>query len=135
MRIEPAPPGFTVVEVLVAIALFGIILIATSSLFLGTTTMAATDRTSGDATVVGQEEMELLRGMNFASIAGGTQACLARTTVAGRTYTCSRAVELNPIIDSGPEPNMKRVTVTLSWESGGRTRTYVVRTVYSDVEH
>ncbi len=126
--------GFTVIEVLVAVGLFGILLVAMSSLFLATTLVGATDRTSTDATVVSQEEFEILRGMNYISIPGGTRPCLARTTVAGRTYTCSRTVELNPIIDEDPEPNMKRITVTLTWQVGGRTRTYVARTVYADVE-
>ncbi len=127
--------GFTVVEVLVAIALLGIILTATSSLFMATTMVGATSRTATDAAVVAQEEFEILRGLSFLTIPAGTdQPCLARTVIAGRTYTCARTVEINPVIDGAPEPNMKRITVTISWAAGGQSRTYVVRTIYADVE-
>jgi hypothetical protein len=54
--------------------------------------------------------------------------------IAARTYTCARTVEINPVIDGTPEPNMKRITVTIGWAAGGQSRTYVVRTIYADVE-
>lgn len=131
------PAGFTVVEVLVAIALLGIILTATSSLFIATTMVGATSRTATDAAVVAQEEFEILRGMSFNAIPGDPpqpRTCLARTVIAARTYTCARTVEINPVIDGTAEPNMKRITVTIGWAAGGQSRTYVVRTIYADVE-
>lgn len=134
MTMARRPAGFTVIEVLVAIALLGIILTATSSLFIATTMVGATSRTATDAAVVAQEEFEILRGMSFNAIPGGTVDCLARTVIAARTYTCARTVEINPVIDGTAEPNMKRITVTIGWAAGGQSRTYVVRTIYANVE-
>lgn len=115
--------GFTLVEVLVAIVIMAYILLAVNVLLVAGVTQVAVSKRASDAAAVAQRELETLRDVPYAVM----QSASPRTETLGtHTYTVERVVA-----DNDPEPNMKRITVTVTWNlQGGRS--YVAETIYVD---
>lgn len=115
--------GFTVVEVLVAIVILAFVLTAINALLVAGVTQAAVSKRATDAAAVAQQELETLRDLSYASILSAPSKTV---TVGTHTYTVNRVVT-----DNDPQPNMKRITVTVTWNLQG-VRSYVAETIYAD---
>lgn len=115
--------GFTVVEVLVAVVILAFVLTAINALLVAGVTQAAVSKRATDAAAVAQQELETLRDLSYASI---LSAPAKTVTVGTHTYTVNRVVT-----DNDPQPNMKHITVTVTWNLQG-VRSYVAETIYAD---
>jgi len=117
--------GFTLLEVLAAMTLFAIV--ATGVAALATQSMRRTsqNRNATGGVLLAQDELERVRGLPYDSIANTSST----TSLNGVNYTVATGVE-----DNTPAANMKRVTVTVSWNAPGGTKSYAVQTIYTNVD-
>lgn len=121
--------GFTVVELLVAMSLFGVVMMATAGVFIASARSVGDQRLRTAATRLASDHLESLRGLPFAEL--DLPAVLAPTTatVHGKTFTIGTSVRLIDAatgalaLVSGAE-EIKELTATVTWTvPGGDTRT------------
>ena len=112
--------GFTVLEALVATFLTIVVGATVTKSLIFTTDVLGQNELEGDAIAEAQEAMEDLRTYSYEDIEGGT-------TTSGE-FTITRAVDTD-----NPEDGMKAITVTVSWEWKGESRSYALHTVYSKI--
>jgi len=106
--------GFTLVEMMIALVLFGVGLMALAQALPSGLSVRDRARRMTVATNLAQEEMERLRGLPFAhaDLAGGTHTD-PQSPIDG-AYRRMWTVQ-----DATPAPNMKRVTVEVSFPTAG----------------
>jgi prepilin-type N-terminal cleavage/methylation domain-containing protein len=117
--------GFTVLEVVVAVLLLSVGLLATAQLAMFATTQSALGTQASSASTLASQTIESYRDANFATIGAGT--VVTTSTVGGTLYTITSIITNND-----PAANMTRVHVTVSWAGGGQS--YVTETVLSPLE-
>jgi len=125
-HVRPGESGFTLLEVLVATFVLSVLIVSTAALLLVAITQGAVSKRAADAATLAQRELEVVRDMAFGAIPVGT-AVMART-VGAHTYTMQRVVT-----DNDPQPNMKRIRVTMTWQIRG-ARSYDAETIFTDLE-
>lgn len=105
--------GFSLIEVLIAIFILGIVSVTLISVFIyGFNVVFKTQQVSM-ATQIAQEEVELVRNMNYDDI-----------LLLGSTYTHDSLSELVNgagvlSIESGPGDDIKKLTVSVTWDYQG----------------
>lgn len=118
--------GFSIVELLVAIALFGVVLSAVTGAFISAAESVGNQRLRTAATRVATDRLETLRGLPFAELeaqAGQT----TKVTPDGRPFpvltevTSIDAATGARVVAPSPAA-VKQITVTVSWTSKGTTR-------------
>jgi type IV pilus assembly protein PilV len=97
--------GFTMIEILVAISLLLVGLLAVAQMQVMTTITNSTTNQRTTAITLAQDQMEILRTRPYANIESPP------LSDATGIYSRSWVVENNT-----PANNMKRVTVTVSWQ-------------------
>ena len=105
IKIRKREQGFTMIEILVAIALLLVGLLAVGQMQVMTMVTNSTANQRTTAITLAQDQMELLRTRPYANI---ETPPLSNTS---GIYTRSWTVETNT-----PANNMKRVTMTVSWQ-------------------
>jgi type IV pilus assembly protein PilV len=105
--------GFTLVEVMIGMAIFLIGFLAIGSLQLTAINGNAGAREATEAATRATDQLETLIALPYDSIVGGGP-------VTDGAYTVSWAV-----VDDSPLPNTKTITVTVDWEQRG-PRTFQV---------
>ncbi|MBW3557684.1 MAG: prepilin-type N-terminal cleavage/methylation domain-containing protein [Actinobacteria bacterium] len=115
--------GFTLVELLVAVFLFGVVLVALTGAFIAAVGAVGDQRLRTSATRVATDKLETLRGMPFDQLSSQTGQTIA-TTPEGRAFTVDTTVTA---IDAGTGApavggEVRQVTVTVSWTSRGTAR-------------
>lgn len=119
--------GFTLTEVLVAMSIFSITALATSKLMVGSTQNVTQNAESTHAIGLAQMKLEDLRNMRYLDLASGS-ASTPTSDWKGKSFTVAWVVNRDtPIVNSST------VTVTVSWTSHGKTRTYATRSIYSQI--
>src|SRR5262245_46586726 len=98
--------GFTLLEVLAAISVFGIVAMGLAAFAAQSLRRTSDNRGTTGAVLAGQQEIESLRALAYADVANRGYA----TTIAGRSYGVGTAVA-----DDTPGAGMKQVTVTIGW--------------------
>lgn len=116
--------GFSLVEVLVAITLFMLVSAGTTSFAVNSMRRTAGNRASAGAVIAGQQEIEDLRGLAYASVGSRTYS----TTVGNLSYSVATVVQNNT-----PAANMKQVAVTVSWSDAFGTDSHVLRTILTQI--
>lgn len=119
-----AARGFSLVEVLVAATLFTLVSAGITSFAVSAMRRTAANRASASAVVVGQQELEDLRGLTYPEVASRTYA----TTLGNVTYTVATVVQ-----NDTPADGMKQVTVSVSWLAPLGTHTHVLRTILTQI--
>ncbi len=111
------------VELLVAIALFGVVLMAMTRVFISASESIAQQRLRTAATRVASDHLETLRGLPFADL-DAQAGQLIKTTPDGRRFPT--LTEVRPIDPSTGafrvDGAVRQVTVTVAWTSRGTTR-------------
>jgi type IV pilus assembly protein PilV len=105
IKVRKKEQGFTMIEILVAISLLLVGLLAVGQMQIMTTVTNSTANQKTTAITLAQDQMEILRTRPYANI---ETPPLSNTS---GMYTRSWIVEANT-----PAVNMKRVTVTVSWQ-------------------
>ncbi len=105
--------GFSLIEVLIAIFILGIVSVTLISVFIYGFNVVYKTRQVSMATQIAQEEVELVRNMNYDDI-----------LLLGSTYTHDSLSELVNgagalSIESGPGDDIKKLTVSVTWDYQG----------------
>ncbi len=116
--------GFTLLEVLVSLSLFGLVASGIGALAAQTMVRTIENRHSTAAALLAQQELERLRGLEYADVA----PLSATTTMGGRSFTV-----VDTVLNNNPAANMKKITVTVTWRGPEGPRSYAISTIYTDV--
>ena len=118
--------GFSIVELLVAISLFGIVLTAVAAAFVSAAESVGNQRLRTAATRIAIDRLETLRSMPFTEL-DGQAGQATEVTPDGRAFpilTEVTSIDAATGLPSAPPPplTVKQITVTVSWTSKGATR-------------
>jgi len=117
--------GFTLVEVLVAIAIFSISALGIQALHLGMVGATNLNSQYASALELAQAELEDLRALPYSEVTSRASTA----TVVGTEFTISSMVS-----DGVPQAEMKHVMTTVSWVGhGGVTKQFSLETIYAQV--
>src|SRR5262249_33496231 len=116
--------GFTLIEVLAAMALFAIVASGAGALAIQSMKHIASNRHGMQAVILAQEDLERVRGMAYTDIAPDNYT----DTVDHQDYRITRGIEANT-----PAANMTRVTVTITWTGPEGSKSYVVQTIFTQL--
>ncbi len=119
--------GFTIIETLIALAIFGIVSMAITSLMLTNTRMISENAQSSEAVGYAQELLENLREVPAESLSSGTRSS-TRTSSRGTVYTVTWTVTPN-----SPAPGRTWVEVTVAWSHKGSPRSYATQSIFTQV--
>lgn len=100
-------------------------LLVTAQLLVVAMGQGRLSKQASDAATLAAQTIEKYRDVNFTGLAAGTYT--TTPTVGADAYTVTAAVTAND-----PQPNMKRVRVTVSWNGGGQS--YVSETVLGPLQ-
>jgi prepilin-type N-terminal cleavage/methylation domain-containing protein len=123
-RARPAP-GFSLIEVLVAISIFSISVLGVQALFLGLVQTTTQNSQYASAVELAQAELENLRALPYSEVDSRT----ATTTVAGTEYTIASVVT-----EGVPQPETKHIVTTVSWVGRGAvSQGFAMETIYAEI--
>ncbi|MCX8117003.1 MAG: prepilin-type N-terminal cleavage/methylation domain-containing protein [Desulfobacterota bacterium] len=114
MKIYFKSEGFSLIEVLVALVILAISLLALAGLMNITTKNNAFGGSMTEAATLAQDRMESLRVTPWDNIVSGSDVVQIR----GVDYNRSWRVVLGPNSPAPPFDNEKRITVTVNWNDG-----------------
>jgi prepilin-type N-terminal cleavage/methylation domain-containing protein len=118
-------PGFSLVEVLVAISIFSISVLGIQALFLGLVQTTTQNSHYASAVELAQAELENLRALPYSEVDSHT----SMTTVAGTEYTITSVVT-----EGVPQPETKHIATTVSWVGrGGVSQGFTMETIYAEI--
>ena len=115
--------GFSLVELLVAIALFGLVLAALTGALISSARSIGDQRLRTAATRVATDHLETLRAVPFDEL--DARAGLTTTTTPdGRTFSVDTTVTAIDPASGAPAGagRVKQITAVVSWQSGGAGR-------------
>ncbi len=121
MRRIEQQKGFTIVEVLVSLMIIGLAATATATGMRATTNHLGSSELQARGIALTQEAVEDLRTLSYDTMQAGST-----TTTDG--FRTAWTVEAD-----NPEPMMKLITATTTWNWRGEEQTYTIHTVYSQV--
>src|SRR5437667_434516 len=108
-RLAPCNAGFTLAEVLVAVAIMGVVLLAAASLFAYAIRETATGSDLGSVGAVAVDRMELLRANDFYALAAGGSL---GSSVAGFSDASDPRFTVRwQIVDNAAPSTMKTISV------------------------
>ena len=117
--------GSTLLESLVALALFGVSSAAIGTLLTEHIRAQTSNVTQTTAVALAERELEDLRAMDYADIAARSST----KTVASMAYTLTTRVDANV-----PAVNMKSITTAVSWSEPNGSRTVTLNAIYTAVK-
>jgi general secretion pathway protein I len=116
--------GFSLLEVLSAMTLFALVASGVGALAVGSLRHSITNRHGTAAAMLAQQQLEDLRSRAYADILPTSSS----VTVSGQSYGISTAV-----LDDNPAANMKKITVTVTWQGPEGSKSYAVQTVFTAI--
>ena len=119
--------GFTLIETLIALTIFGIVSMAITSLMLMNTRMISENAQSSEAVGYAQELLENLREVSVDSLASGSMSS-TRTSNRGTVYTVTWTVTPNT-----PASGRTLVAVTVAWNHKGSPRSYATQSIFTRI--
>jgi type IV pilus modification protein PilV len=122
-RIANADQGFTLIEVMIALVVFSVGLLALAGLQVAAIQQNAFAKRLTAATALAEAALEQLKDTPYASV---QSASATSVTSAGATFTRQVAVTA-----ASPTPTTKTVRVTVAWTVGSKTYTVPLSTVIS----
>jgi len=125
-RRRPTERGISLIEVLAAMSLFAIVAAGTGALAAQSIRRTVENRHAGAAALLVQQELERVRGLDYADIAAASSS----KTMGLQSYTLTTGVQ-----DNTPANNMKTVTVTINWAGAEGSKSYSVQTIFTDVNN
>ena len=134
--------GFTIIEVMIAVTVFAIGILAVAAMQIGAVNGNTAAGTLTDATMIAQNRMEQLMSLNYTNVSlndtdGDGTAGLNDTAVPAGSdgssqYTGSTSVRYNifwNIAVNSPVTNSKQIRVIVQWRQKGRTRSVTLNSV------
>jgi prepilin-type N-terminal cleavage/methylation domain-containing protein len=120
--------GFTIIEILVALVVVGLVGAASTATIATTGNLAGASAHYSEAVNLAQEVLEDLRTLDYDSIDDGS-----KQSEDGK-YSVDWVVESDPALtgaDGPSEHGMKLITVTVAWIWKGEDKTYELQTVFA----
>ena len=122
---SPAQDGLSLLEVLVATLLLGLIVASVAGVLSVAGSQAGVGKRGTDAATVAAAEVERLRDLPYDRIPAGTEEF--DVDLGGVTYHVTRTVEENV-----PQEGVKRITVEVRYDLQGQ-RTYRTQVIFTDL--
>lgn len=116
--------GVSMIETLVALSLLALCMAGVTQLITLQARYVTRSYLSTQAYTLAAQELESMRTLDYVDMASRSSA----ETIGTTRYTVATEVVAN-----SPSPNMKRIQVTVSWESFAGPQNVTVATVYSEV--
>lgn len=113
--------GYTIVELLVAIVVIGIVVASISTLFININTFQQKTSQIDTATRAAQRKIEMLRNDNYGSLTSG-QTINFTNELPDTLPKDKQGI----VLVSEPTPDIKRVDVTISFSESGRQEKIVL---------
>jgi Tfp pilus assembly protein PilV len=123
-RTRHAERGLSLLEALCAMTLFALVAAAMGTLAVASIRSTSANRHATVGAMLAQREIEELRGLDYPAVASRSSSAL----VNGTTYTITTNVQTDV-----PAAGMKDVTTTVGWTGPEGARTYVARTILTDI--
>ena len=117
--------GVSLLETLVALSLFAIAAGTMGNFLVQQIRMASTNHNFTTAYAYAEQELEDIRALDYADIVSRTSSHPAGSL----TFTTDTQVVAND-----PAPNMKKITVTVSWTEPGGARSVALNTIYTAIK-
>ncbi len=129
MKLKDSAKGSTLIEALVAMAIFAAGASATFSMLMLSLVMARGNSLDTHAVALATQEREDLRSLIYANIVTRDPYTSGSPDVyGGANFTVHTDVQADQ-----PATNMKTVAVTVSWTYKGQPRNYSLSTIYTNV--
>lgn len=141
---QGADEGFGLVEMLVAMTILALVMLTMAGQLGAVLKVARTNRNRSVAANLASREMDVVRGLDFSTLAAQIGQTVSTSTVDAFDYTVTRTLELIPQTSTsggcdggtGNSPAFVRVSIAVSWKSMGsiapvRTQTVVTPPVGS----
>jgi type IV pilus modification protein PilV len=127
--------GFTLLEVLVAMAIFAVGMLAVASLQVNSLWGTARADTTSEAIMWATDRIEQLKALPYddSLLTSGTHIPSSGDPINDTIYSASWTVTNNTTSSTVPVPNTKTVAVTITWNDAGETKTYTTWNVISDI--
>jgi len=116
--------GGSLLEVLASMALFAIVASSITALSVQTIRRTSENRHGTGAALLAQQEMERVRALDYPNITNTSSSAM----MSNQSYTISTGVQTDV-----PAANMKTITVTVSWYGPEGSKSYVLKTIYTDI--
>ncbi|MBI4639608.1 MAG: prepilin-type N-terminal cleavage/methylation domain-containing protein [Candidatus Tectomicrobia bacterium] len=111
--------GFTLVEVMVAMAVFSIVLLGFMTLQVTATRTNATAQKVGNAALLAETILDQIENTSYDQITINTFPSQDYGTIPGFPFFRTEVV----ITDNSPIPNLKTIVMRLYWKDTGGTKT------------
>lgn len=136
MKLSNLRPGFTFLEVLLALSLFTVGMISVLQIFPVNRRFLSQSSMTTQAVYLVQEQIENLRGQTYTSLTvGAYEPPIAMGTSPGDVLNLfqrsTTIAYINPSanwVDSASDLGMKRLTVQVTWQEGASNRSYSLST-------
>lgn len=123
--------GLTLIEVMVATAVFGLVVFVLTAFYFTASSQALIGRGVTTGLLLAQQQVETLKSKSYASLAGGTTTEtldeLGSPAPGGRYVRQTVITKPHPLY-----PALAQVEVTVTWQEGTVTRRVNVTTLLGD---
>ena len=125
--------GFTLLEVLIAVSLFAVGMMSIIQIFPLNRRLLRQSANTSQAAFLAQEEIEIIRDVDYDSLTTGTyEAAHAMGTAGDQLVIFSRSTAVS-LIDSNraatnSDVGLKKIVVTVTWTERNVARTYSLAT-------
>src|SRR5262245_47595950 len=114
--------GFTLIEMLVALAVLAIGMLGTSRITVSTVSVYAANERLAKASALLQDSMERIKksgykGANAGTVTDNYNSMSSYSTYTGTTFDYSIYKRVTSVAADTPAANMKTVTVTVFWQN------------------
>lgn len=136
MRKQIPQNGFTLVEIIVTIAVFAVILPAVVGMTISLTTINDRARELATTNAIAQNKIEELRSKGFIAVDLGTETFTSELPSTLNDATAEYVVsEHDPDGAGGAEsdPSLKEVLITIEYDDHGETRTLNYKTYLGEL--
>ena len=118
--------GFSLLELLIAVSILAIGLLAVAGLQVTAIKGNSHGNTISQATALAEDQIETIRNTDYSAISF-TPNPFVEANLDGTIYTRETFVETDT-----PSPDLKLVTVTVSWSANSGTRRVALQTIVAD---
>ena len=123
LRRKPGERGTTLIESLVAVALFALTAAATGQLLTQQIRFEGTNSTYTTAIAMAEAELEDLRSLSYNSIASRSPTPVMVASVSYKLTTT--------VVPDSPAAGMKSITTTVTWKEPNGTQSYSLNAIYT----
>ncbi len=116
--------GTSLIEVLAAMTLFAIVASGVAALAANSLRATAHNRQAGMAQMLAQEELESVRGLEYADIAPNSRSVVVNSQLYNIDTT---------VLPDSPAAGMSEITVAVTWNSPIGSRSYEIDTIFTAI--